>query len=346
MRSRDDCPRDVLLDQYYTREDVAARLWGLFRRRYGADRFLMVEPSAGDGSFLKVLPAGSVGIDIDPKAPGIRRVDYLEAEIVMGGHREVATIGNPPFGLNCSTAIRFFNRAAEHSRVIAFVVPRTFRKAWAQNQLDPAFHLVFEEEVERDAFLFRGAPFNVPAVFQIWQRMDEPRPRRPTATRHPHFEFTTADRADFAIQRVGAAAGRIHREFSRSPSAHLFVRVKGKRGVEAVMARLDLAAIARDVAGNPSISRAEIVECYSAAVGCWPSARRPGGGGAASSRGRSRPSSRRKNRRRLPPAHPRPAGCGQVRSRRPRRRLSWAPRRRRPGSRGPPARFRASVRAS
>ena len=83
------------------------------------------------------------------------------------------------------------------------ILLRTFRKASIQNRLDCDFHLLWEETVPDNTFIFRSNPYNVPAIFQIWQRRSVKRALRPINTTHPDFEFTTASGADFAIQRVG-----------------------------------------------------------------------------------------------------------------------------------------------
>lgn len=244
------------LDQYYTRPDVAAQLYDVFQRYFDPERFHMVEPSAGDGSFFKLLPAGSAGYDVDPKWPGVVTADFLK--IALPRHRPIAIIGNPPFGKNSSAAVRFFNHAASAATVIAFILPKTFRKKPLQNKLDPAFHLLHEEEVPTDAFLFQSEPYDVPTVFQIWVRRSEPRGKWRIETKHPDFEFTTAEAADFVIQRVGANAGRVHRDFGKSTSSHLFIRGP----VEAIMRQLDFASVAGNVAGNPSVSKGEIIFLY------------------------------------------------------------------------------------
>ncbi|MDX5985057.1 SAM-dependent methyltransferase [Sphingomonas echinoides] len=251
--------RDVLLDQYYTRPGVAKHFYGTFRQHFDPARYLMIEPSAGTGSFYKLLPPGSLAYDIDPKYPGIIKADFLTVHIKSSRPR--AIIGNPPFGKNASMAVKFFNHAARQADVIALIVPRSFRKASIENRLDRYFHLVREEVVPDNAFLFRGKPYNVPAIFQIWERRSEPRQLRPVETRHPDFEFTTPERADFVIQRVGARAGRVHRDFSRSPNSHYFIKAVAP-GVEAIMRKLDFASVAGNVAGNPSLSRSEIVALY------------------------------------------------------------------------------------
>lgn len=254
--SNDNRPSDVRLDQYYTQPDVASRFYTIFQKHFDPRQYRMVEPSAGTGSFFGLLPPGSLAYDIEPKYPGIQTADFLEIEIQSD--LEIAVIGNPPFGRNASMAVRFFNRAARQSSVIALILPRTFRKASVVNRLNSFFHLVREEPVPANAFLFRSKPYNVPAVFQIWERRSEPRKRMRVETSHPDFEFTTPDRADFAIQRVGARAGRVHHDLTASPSSHFFIR----GDVEAIMSQLDFSSFVGNVAGNPSLAKSEIVFLY------------------------------------------------------------------------------------
>lgn len=254
----DNRASDLRLDQYYTCPPVARQLYATFCRFFKPEDFRMVEPSAGKGAFFKLLPPGSLGFDVEPKYPGIQTADFLTVEI--GGELDVAIIGNPPFGKNASLAVRFFNHAARQSSVIALIMPRSVQKAAIENRLDPAFHLQFEVIVPDHAFFFRGKPFDVPAVFQIWERRPQPRQLQFVETTHQDFEFTTHDRANFAIQRVGANAGRVHSNFKASPSSHYFIR--GDGDVEAVMRILDFASVTCNVAGNPSLAKCEIVSLY------------------------------------------------------------------------------------
>lgn len=271
--SNDNRADDIRLDQFYTEWSIAERLYAVVACLFDLAQFLMVEPSAGDGAFFRLMQVGSLGFDLDPKWPGLITTDFLG--IRVSSDRDILVLGNPPFGRNASTAKRFFNRAALQAKVIAFILPRSFRKASVENCLDTAFHLIHEEDLPRNAFRFRSRPRDVPAVFQIWVRRDIPRALRPIETRHPDFEFLKtaelremdrAERAagaDFCIQRVGADAGRVHHDFGMSPSSHYFI----KGDVEWIMSRLDFASVARDVAGNPSIAKGEIIRLYRDFVG-------------------------------------------------------------------------------
>lgn len=278
--SNDNLGADVDLDQFYTRPSVAVRLFAVLARLFDLALFCIVEPSAGDGAFFRLLRPGDLGFDLDPKWPGIIMADFLGIRISSG--RKIIVLGNPPFGRNASLAKRFFNRAALQADVIAFIVPRSFRKASVENCLDGAFHLIHEENLPNNSFVFRLRLKDVPAVFQVWVRRDVPRVLRPVETRHPDFEFLKAAEvenmdeaerakaADFCIQRVGADAGRVHRDFGMSPSSHYFIR----GDVEWVMLQLDFDSVTGDVAGNPSLAKSEVVRLYREFVGSWQSAGR------------------------------------------------------------------------
>jgi len=247
---------DVKYDQYYTNEAVAADCYRVFCEHFNPIFCKMVEPSAGTGSFFKLLPSRSLGYDVEPKHPGIRQADFLTVEI--RSEWKVAVIGNPPFGKNASMAVRFFNHAAREARIIAMIVPRTFRKAKIQNRLDRNFHLVREVAVPKNAFVFRNRRYDVPTIFQIWERRPEPRARVLVETTHPDFAFTSRDDANFAIRRIGARAGRIVSLDGANPSTHYFIR----GDVEAIMRQLDFASAAANVAGIPSLAKSEIVALY------------------------------------------------------------------------------------
>lgn len=251
------------LEQYYTDEQVARDMLKFLERHIDVSYHLMVEPSAGAAAFLKLLPSGSLSFDVDPRCAGIIKANFLALTIDHSG--PVAVIGNPPF----SAAVAFFNHAASQADVIAMILPRTFNKDSVRRRLDRAFHLIAEMDVPAHAFLRAGEPYDVPAVFQIWEKRDALRPIAPRRMTHPDFRFGKSKSAHFAIQRVGANAGRIHREFGRSGEAHLFVTAIDRRQaayVEGIMAGLPLAGMAKNTAGNPSIAASEIVALYTEAA--------------------------------------------------------------------------------
>jgi hypothetical protein len=255
------------LDQFFTstavaRACIAATLEA--GRRWNAPTWL--EPSAGQGVFLRQLPKPRIGLDIAPRDPEIQQCDFLDwvPEIDSG---PILVVGNPPFGKNASLAVRFFNHSAKFAEMIAMIVPRTFQKASTHRKLDPHFHLLRELDVGTDAFIFDGLPYDVPTVFQIWLKSPRLRQDEKPLTRHPHFAFVAPDVADFAFQRVGARAGLVSTEgLQKSPQSHYFIASRtGSVDVRAVLSSIDWNPIKHRTAGNPSIGKSELVLAY---AGC------------------------------------------------------------------------------
>lgn len=214
------------------------------------------------------MPAGRrVGMDVDPKHPELMNQDFLTFPQPKERARWI-TCSNPPFGRNCKMAVAFFNRAAQFSDVIAFVVPRTFRKQSLQRRLPLNFELLGERLLEEDSFLFEGKPYSVPCCFQIWLRTTARRQHLLTPTTHQDFEFCQPADADFAVRRVGCLAGKVIREFAGySMGSNYFIRAKIP--IQDLIRRLesiDWSAVKWDTAGNPSIGKRELIAKYSQAI--------------------------------------------------------------------------------
>ena len=160
----------VDLDQYYTKQSVAAKcVLNLDLNSYD----IILEPSAGDGSFFNLLPLDKrVGLDLDPKLADIEKKDFFDYEPIS--NKKYLVIGNPPFGKNSSLAKKFFNHSAKFADTIAFIVPRTFRKTATQNQLNLNFHL----------------------VFQVWKKKGTKREKVVLPLEHEDFEFLTSEDYD------------------------------------------------------------------------------------------------------------------------------------------------------
>ena len=224
-----------------------------------------LEPSAGTGEFLRLLPAPRLGLDVAPQAPEIVQQDFLTWTPAPAQH-DIVVVGNPPFGKNAHQAINFFNHAAQFALAVAMIFPRTFKKCSVINRLNPAFHLAQELLLPATAFIFAGQDYSVPCVFQIWRKAATPRPRAVWPRTHPDFEFTTPARADFAIQRVGANAGRVKHDFSAySPNSHYYIKAR-RAGVAQRFAALPYDDFRHDTAGNPSLAKGELIWLYTAAA--------------------------------------------------------------------------------
>ena len=217
--------RDEGLDKFYTIPSYSKKCIDKVFELYDISIWdLIIEPSAGDGSFLNQIESDKViGIDISPKHDGIIKQDFFEynPSINLTDSKDnILVIGNPPFGKISSLAIKFFNHSSQWSNVIAFIIPRTFRRVSVQNKLNEMFHLVYDEEVTNKPCSFTPA-MSVKCCFQIWERRDMKRPIIRLETTHEDWEFlkfgplddngqpTPPKGADFALRAYGGEVGDI-----------------------------------------------------------------------------------------------------------------------------------------
>ena len=183
-------------------------------------------------------------------------------------------MGNPPFGRGARLAVSFFNHAAKFAQVIAFIVPRTFRKASITNSLDLHFEMVDELLLPVESFLFENASYNVPCVFQIWKRNDAVlRQKIPTVNKTVDFCFVKdqTKECDLVFRGVGVNAGRLYEDMSvtYSTGSHRFISLIDKEKKDKVIENikslnLEEAQEKYDVAGNPCLNASEICNLYNA----------------------------------------------------------------------------------
>lgn len=249
------------LDQFYTKQEEAEKCFNLVRDR-GSSATYWLEPSAGTGAFYKLFPETRIGFDLEPKFEGLIEGDFLTADLSDLFYRDVITVGNPPFGKNASLAVQFFNRCASVSRIVAMILPRTFRKPSVINRLDRNFHLVHDHTLPDHSFIADGEPYDVPCCFQIWVQQPVARAKIEQATQHADFAFVKRHEADFAVQRVGASAGRVKDISDQiADPSHYFIKAMHPNA-RAVMGRIDFSGVKYETAGNPSISKGELVALY------------------------------------------------------------------------------------
>ena len=118
-----------LLDQYYTKPEVAEYYSNLIKEHFGED-YEYFEPSAGEGAFSRCFK-NITSIDIEPKFDGCVRGDFLSYTPDL---RNKIVVGNPPFGFCSNLALKFMNHAMEsEAEAICFILPRTFEKVLFEN---------------------------------------------------------------------------------------------------------------------------------------------------------------------------------------------------------------------
>ena len=216
--------REEGLDKFYTIPSYSKKCIDKVFELYDINKFnLIIEPSAGNGSFLNQINSeNKIGIDIEPEGPDILKMDFFEYNPYLLS-KNILVIGNPPFGKVSSTAIKFFNHSAKWASIIAFIIPRTFRRPSVQNKLDDNFHLVYDEDVQTKPCCFTPQMM-VKCCFQIWEKRDIKRWLIDLPTKHEHWKFlsfgpldnngqpTPPIGADFALRAYGGKIGEIKKE--------------------------------------------------------------------------------------------------------------------------------------
>ena len=250
-------------EQYYTPADLAERLISEVSALVPdlANR-TVIEPAGGTGSFIKA--AQNIGVtnflsfDIEPKHSLVTKADFLAKKFTA---KDAVTISNPPFGRNNSLSIPFFNKAADHSEFICFIVPRSWRKWSVINRLDRRFHLVADHDIlidyEDDLGERLSSRTSLSTCFQIWQRKDELR----TLIKVKDMGLVQKcgpDEADVALTIFGFGCGKVRTEFERKPnSTVMFLRVLHPAALEALKS-VDFNRFSKNTAYTAALALPEI----------------------------------------------------------------------------------------
>lgn len=263
------------MDQFYTNDEIALKCVEDLKNRIDIRDFdRILEPAAGTGSFFKLIPEHQrEGIDIDPKHPDVVKQDFLHYKPVSD--RSYCVIGNPPFGKGSSLAIRFFNHAASFADVIAFIIPRTFKRVSVQNRLNLNFHLVDTIDLPLKPCCFDPV-MSAKCCFQVWTKKIERRKKVVLPNTHPDFDFmhmgpidengqpTPPDGADFAVKAYGSNCGKIKDDdlhILRPKSWHW---IKSHIDIDVLKSRireLDF-GMSKDTVRQDSIGRSELIYLY------------------------------------------------------------------------------------
>lgn len=159
-------------DQFFTPDDVVLRCWESFHRivRDDIGVYQFIEPSAGDGSFLKVLPQGTIAFDIEPRHANVTTRDFLTWSAPPGPRYII--FGNPPFGLRGHLALAFINHAAKFSDYVCFILPQLFESdgKGSPRKRVKGLNLIHSEPVSAMFYTPANKTVRVNGVFQIWAK--------------------------------------------------------------------------------------------------------------------------------------------------------------------------------
>ena len=189
-------------DKFYTKPLIAKQLID----KVNLEQYdLIIEPSAGNGSFSKQLPK-CIALDLVPEDSSIIKQNFFT--FFPPENKKCLVIGNPPFGQQSKLAIDFFRHSAKFADTIAFILPKSFKKHSIQNRLPLNFHLTYEEELPKNSFILLEEEYDVPCIFQIWNKQNSEREKFSFPMKTDLLVFTKNPiEADFRVQRVGGSAG-------------------------------------------------------------------------------------------------------------------------------------------
>ena len=280
-------------DQFYTSPDVAKKCIQILISKLHDDAlhsplpvlplsaYLWVEPSAGNGAFLNSIPDtyDKIGIDIEPSIgsskENILKQDFLTWMPPIHNQKPVIIFGNPPFGRQSSLAKAFVAHSCKFASTstIAFILPRSFVKPSMSCAFGLHFHCIHSSDVERNAFVLgggdggSGASYDVPCVFQIWQKRSVPRIVPEKITEKGFQYVKEIDPRDIVIRRVGVYAGRcfhgdINSATEYNKQTHYFIKLDEQfvavQHVKEIVDKVNTHVFPTNTTGPRSLSKPEI----------------------------------------------------------------------------------------
>jgi hypothetical protein len=208
------------LDQFYTNPEIALKCYNELKKVITIDNYdIHLEPSAGSGSFFNIMNKNNrIGLDIEPKNKDIKKMNFFDYKPI--DNKKYLVIGNPPFGKVSSLAVKFFNKSAEFSDCIAFIIPRTFKRVSIQNKLNLNFKLIYNEDLPMNPCCFTPK-MTAKCCFQVWIKTDQKRKIVKYDKTHKDFNFlkhgpkdnknqpTPPPNSDFVLKAYGGNCGKI-----------------------------------------------------------------------------------------------------------------------------------------
>jgi predicted RNA methylase len=259
--------RDTI-DKFYTKIDVVNMCLKEIQTHINinSELDLIIEPSAGNGAFIPIISLLSKNYllyDIQPEHAEVIKHDYLQLNLkdYKVKYNKIHVIGNPPFGRQSSTAIKFIKKSCEFCDTISFILPKSFKKNSLSKQFPLNFHKVFEMDLPENSFIIENKEYNVNTVLQIWEKREYNRESILLLDPH-HFIFVKKDEnPDISIRRVGVNASKIDINIEdKNIQSHYFIKFTNNKTInENVDVLKTIKYEFNNTVGPKSISKQEIM---------------------------------------------------------------------------------------
>jgi predicted RNA methylase len=264
------------IDKYYTKDCVVELCLNLVKKyiQINTDD-LIIEPSAGNGSFItgiKSLTSHYNFYDLEPENDEIIKQDYLlyECDVMKETFGNIHVIGNPPFGRQSSLAIKFIKKSCDFCDSVSFILPKSFKKDSLKKTFPLNFHLIVEIDLPEKSFLVDGQEHNVETVFQIWEKKDV---KRMVAEKLESLNFMFVGKTespDISFRRVGVNAGTIDINIDeKSIQSHYFIKFTNDKSINDNIKQLSTIKYEfNNTVGPKSISKQELIFKFNPLLEC------------------------------------------------------------------------------
>lgn len=220
------------LDRFYTKDIVAVECLKTLSNYTSIDD-LYIEPSAGGGAFFRNSENDIIGIDLSPACDGVVQADWFDFETPDN----CVVVGNPPFGTRNSLSKAFIIKACKSAKIVAFVLPASYRKETTQKVFSDNWALLESIDLPYNSFTFNSYDYHVPCVFQIWADKNkcdwtvDVRESRKVKSTTSDFEFTSKGESSHFI--FGAAPSKIiEKELVKPNNRGYYIKTKSTSVIE------------------------------------------------------------------------------------------------------------------
>jgi predicted RNA methylase len=255
------------IDKYYTKDTVVESCLNFVKQTIQIDiDDLIIEPSAGNGAFIsgiKSLSNNFIFYDLEPDNNEIIKQDYLlyDYNTIKDKFSKIHVIGNPPFGRQSSMAIKFIKKSCEFCDTISFILPKSFKKDSLKKSFSLNFHLIFEIDLPDKSFLVDKIEYNVPCIFQIWEKKDVNRIVNEKLEPLNFMFVEKTENPNISFRRVGVNAGTIDKNIDKkSIQSHYFIKFTNDKSITDNINKLSsINYDFNNTVGPKSISKQELI---------------------------------------------------------------------------------------
>ena len=160
-------------DQFYTSDETVKVCYDIFEKTLNINKseYVFIEPSAGNGSFLNILPENTISMDIEPKNDKIKKCDYL-SWFPEDDSKKYIVFGNPPFGLRGHLALKFINHSFAFADYVCFILPQLFEsdgKGSPRKRIN-GYNLIKSHKLNSNFYEPNKKKVKINTIFQIWSK--------------------------------------------------------------------------------------------------------------------------------------------------------------------------------